>query len=131
MLMKLIQLLMGRGGQSQLMSVLPALLGASGGLGGLSGLIGKLQGAGGGDAASSWISKGKNQRISPGVLKQALGPDQLNRIAAKAGISQRQAASGLSKLLPDVVDKLSPDGELPPDDAVEGALGDIPQLLGR
>lgn len=131
MLMKLIQMLMGRGGQSQLMSVLPGLLGASGGLGGLSGPMGMIQGAGGGDAAKSWISKGQNQSVSPDVLKQALGPDQLNRIAAEAGISPKQAASGLSKLLPDVVDKLSPDGELPADDAVEGALGDIPQLLGR
>ena len=65
------------------------------------------------------------------MLKQALGPDQLDRIAAEAGISSRQAASGLSKLLPDVVDKLSPDGELPSDEALEGQLGNIPQLLGR
>jgi len=131
MLKMLMRLLMGGGGQSQLMSALPGLLGASGGLGGLSGLLGMLEGAGAGDAGRSWVSNGENQSISPDMLKKALGQEQLNRIAAEAGTSPDKAASGLSKLLPDVVDKLTPDGELPSDDAVEGSLGNIPQLLAR
>ncbi len=127
----LMQLLTGGGGQSQLASLLPGLLGASGGLGGLSGLLGMLDGAGAGDAGRSWVSNGKNMKLSPDVLKQVLGSDKLNQIAAQAGVSPNRAAAGLSKLLPEAVDKLTPNGELPADDELEGNLSQIPQLLGR
>ena len=127
----LIGLLTGGGSQSQLLGALPGLLGAGGGLGGLSGLMGMLEKAGAGDIGKSWVGNGQNQKISPDILKQALGADQLGKIAAQAGTSPDRAASGLSKLLPDVVDKLTPDGQLPSDADLEGKLGSIPQLLGR
>ena len=134
-MLKIIKMLMGLlsggGGQSQLMAALPGLLGASGGLGGLSGLMGMLEKAGAGDIGKSWVGSGENQQISPDMLKQALGADQLNKLAAEAGTSPDKAASGLSQLLPGVVDKLTPDGQLPSDDDVAGKLGNIPQLLGR
>lgn len=131
MLKMLMRLLMGGGAQSKLMSALPGLLGASGGLGGLSGLMGMLEKAGAGDIGKSWVSNGQNREISPEALKQALGQEQLDRIAAEAGTSPDKAASGLSKLLPGVVDRLTPTGELPSDREVDGQLRNIPRLLGR
>lgn len=119
-LMDMVGGLLGQGGQEQ--SGNP-LLGAVMGLiqnhpGGLQGLLGQLQEKGLGDQVASWIGTGANQPISAEHVQAALGSDQLQQVAGQMGLSQGEAASGLASMLPQVIDKLSPQGSLP-----EGGIG--------
>ncbi len=114
-LMDMVGGLLGQGGQEQGGN---PLLGAVMGLiqnhpGGLQGLLGQFQEKGLGDQVASWIGTGANQPISAGQVQAALGSDQLQQVAGQMGLSQGEAASGLASMLPQVIDKLSPQGSLP------------------
>lgn len=94
--------------------------------GGLGGLIGALTQGGLGNVASSWVGTGENQSISAEQIQNALGNDSgglLARLAQQAGMSNDDAASGLSQILPGLVDKLTPDGQIPQQDSLENMLG--------
>jgi uncharacterized protein YidB (DUF937 family) len=81
--------------------------------GGLGNLINQLQQAGHGDVANSWVGTGANKPVSPTQLQDALGDDTVNSLAEQAGMPREDLLSQLSKALPGVVDKLTPDGRLP------------------
>jgi uncharacterized protein YidB (DUF937 family) len=81
--------------------------------GGLGGLVAKLNQSGLGDVVASWISTGQNQPVSPTQLQAALGDEQVASIAKETGLSTEQTAGGLAELLPQIIDKLTPDGNLP------------------
>src|SRR5690348_4641219 len=81
--------------------------------GGLNDLLKQLQQNGQGDAANSWVGTGQNKAIAPKDLANALGADRINALMAYSGMSREDMLSGLSKHLPNVVDKLTPEGRLP------------------
>ena len=81
--------------------------------GGLSGLAQTFKDKGLGDVVSSWIGTGKNLPVSSDQINQALGPEQIQQISEKAGVSQEEASKGLAGLLPEIIDKLTPDGKVP------------------
>jgi uncharacterized protein YidB (DUF937 family) len=87
---------------------------AQGGLlGGLSGLLQSFQQSGHSGVINSWIGSGQNQPIAPGQLHQALGPDAVNNLSRLTGLPQDQLLAELSRVLPGVVDKLTPNGRMP------------------
>lgn len=104
-----------------LMGIVGALMNNGGGL---SGILGKLQQSGLGDAAASWVGTGANQQVSPDALGGALGPDLMGMIAKQMGGSQEQAAGTMADLLPGLIDKLTPQGQVPADNGM-GALGSL------
>ena len=108
--------------------------GGAGGLGGLGGLIAMLQQAGLGDAAASWVSRGENHSVSPDQVRAAFGDERMDELAARLGLGTPQVASELSQVLPQVVDRMTPDGRVPDDGGMPdlGSLGDLlGGLLGR
>jgi len=96
-----------------------------GGAGGLGGLIKSFQGKGMGDMMSSWISTGPNPPITPSQLTDVLGGDTMRQFARKAGLPVAEAGSLLAGLLPTVIDKLTPDGKVPEENALESTLGSL------
>jgi uncharacterized protein YidB (DUF937 family) len=122
----------GGGGLGDLLGqVLGGGAGGRGGMGGgLGGLLTQLQQSGFGDQANSWVSRGANQPISPDAMSQIFGRDGLEQISRRAGISQDDAARGLSQLLPEVVDHMTPNGEMPDDDALASSVDDFARRLG-
>ena len=92
--------------------------------GGLQGMLSKFQQAGYGAQADSWVSTGQNMPISADALQQVLGHGQLAQIAQQLGISRGEAAGGLASLLPQMVDRMTPQGQVPADhnDIVAQAL---------
>ena len=82
-------------------------------IGGLAGLAQLFNRQGQGDAMASWISKGKNLPISPEAILNVLGQGRVQELAGKLGLSNADAAKGLASALPNLVDKLTPDGKLP------------------
>jgi uncharacterized protein YidB (DUF937 family) len=92
--------------------------------GGLQGILGKFQQAGYGAQADSWVSTGQNQPISADALSQVLGQGQLGQIAQQLGMSHGDAAGGLASMLPQLIDRMTPHGQVPDDhnDMVAQAL---------
>lgn len=82
-------------------------------LGGLGGLLEKFQQSGQGDVINSWIGNGQNKPIQPGQLGQVLGQDTLNNLAQKAGINSNDLLGQLAQHLPEIINKLTPNGRLP------------------
>ena len=81
--------------------------------GGLQGLVNQFQQNGLGDTVNSWVGTGPNQSISPDQVHQALGPDLLQQLSAKTGISIQELTEKLAQVLPQAVDKMTPDGKIP------------------
>jgi uncharacterized protein YidB (DUF937 family) len=84
--------------------------------GGLGDLIRQLDQSGQGDVARSWVGRGENKPISPNDLGKALGDDTVKSLAEQAGISQIELLNGLSRQMPRVIDRLTPQGRLPTED---------------
>ena len=82
-------------------------------LGGLAGLVQQFQQNGHGDVINSWVGSGQNQPINPEQLHQALGPDAVNNLSRMTGLSSQDLVSELSRVLPGIVDKLTPQGRVP------------------
>jgi uncharacterized protein YidB (DUF937 family) len=80
---------------------------------GLSGLLNNAQSQGIGNIVQSWIGTGANQSIAPQQVQTLIGQDRLTQIAARAGIPATVAGAALSRILPVLVDKLTPQGRLP------------------
>lgn len=99
------------GGSNGLMDVVMQLINNQ--PGGLGGLVQSFQQGGLGEIVNSWVSTGQNLPISAEQLQSVLGGGALQDIAAKLGVSPEQASGSLADLLPQVVDKLTPNGQLP------------------
>jgi uncharacterized protein YidB (DUF937 family) len=82
-------------------------------MGGINGLMRKFQQSGLGDVAASWVGTGENKDVQPDQLTRVLGKDQIAALSQQAGISESEGASVLSKILPTMVDKLTPEGKEP------------------
>jgi uncharacterized protein YidB (DUF937 family) len=103
----------GTQGQNPLLQAITSMLGAqNSSIGGLAGLVQAFQKNGLGEVVNSWVSTGKNLPISADQIKQGLGSDFLSQLAGKAGLSPDAASSQLSGLLPDLIDKLTPNGKI-------------------
>lgn len=88
-------------------------------VGGLSGLSQMMHNQGLGGIVSSWIGTGQNLPISQDQLQGVLHSDALERVAAKVGMDPSQLTGMMTQLLPHVVDKLTPNGQMPDAGALE------------
>src|SRR5579862_403058 len=80
--------------------------------GGLPGLVQNFHDKGLGGLVTSWIGTGQNQPITPDQLQKVLSSDQIKALAQKAGISPDVASSTLASVLPQVIDRLTPNGSI-------------------
>jgi uncharacterized protein YidB (DUF937 family) len=118
-------LLGGKGGSGNLIaSLLQMFQGGGGQGGGLGALLDQFRNSGLGDKADSWVSKGENKALVGDEVEQALGRDKVAQVAQQAGVSPDEAKNELATQLPQVVDKLTPDGQVP-------AAGSLQDLLGK
>lgn len=114
-----------QGGDNPLLQIAMQMLAnkGGGGEGGLGNLMNSLQNAGLGDQLKSWISTGENMPISGDQLSQALGSDKIRDIAGQLGMSHGEVSGGLADMLPQLIDKISPNGQLPDNhNLIENAL---------
>lgn len=109
--------------QSSLMSAVSGLVTGNGGIGGL---LQKFSANGLGDLMKGWVSSGPNPPATPQHIEQVFGPDQLRQIASQTGIDPSQISAQIAQILPQVVDKLTPNGQ-----PIEGAQlqGGLASLL--
>lgn len=116
--------MLGGGGDSEHGGLANALLQHIGDHpGGLSGLLQGFHNSGLGEKANSWVGTGQNEQVSPDEVEQGIGAGQLNQIASRAGVSPGIAKAGLAAILPMIVDKLTPGGQMPQGGALSGLIG--------
>lgn len=90
--------------------------------GGVQKLLAGLQSQGMGDKADSWVSGGENKAISAQELQQVVGAEEIDQIAQGTGASREQAAEMVAEALPQIVDRVSPEGQLPDQAALDSNL---------
>ncbi len=105
----------GSGSQNPLVDVVLGLI-TNPQSGGLQGLIQTFKEKGLGAAMSSWISTGQNQPVSGEQIQHALGGSFIQEIAQHLGSSNSEVSGGLANLLPNIIDKLTPAGNVPEGD---------------
>jgi uncharacterized protein YidB (DUF937 family) len=81
--------------------------------GGLGDLLKQFQQNGQGEKADSWIEKGPNKSITPAELERVLGEEKIAWLMRETGMSRDDLLAGLSRELPQAVDRLTPDGRVP------------------
>src|SRR5438477_917647 len=81
--------------------------------GGVQGVVSEFEKNGMGPTVKSWVGTGPNHPISPDEVHRVLGPDLLQQLSAKSGLSVEELTQKLSHVLPQAVDKLTPNGEVP------------------
>ncbi|WP_411727446.1 YidB family protein [Methyloglobulus sp.] len=110
----LVQTALGGNAENQTQNLVKGVVGMlTNNAGGISGLVDKFTQSGLGDIAASWIGKGENKSVSAAQLVEALGEEKVAELAKEAGIPANKGADVLSQVLPSIVDKMTPDGEVP------------------
>lgn len=98
--------------QTQSSALLSGVMSLINQAGGVQGLLNQLQQGGLGDQVASWLGTGQNQPVSADQITGALGNDTLTQVAQQAGVAPEHAATGLAQLLPQIIDHLSPNGQV-------------------
>lgn len=117
----------GAGVKAVLLQQLVAMLSKPGALGNLTSAF---QGAGLGNILQSWVGTGQNLPISADQVQKVLGSGVVADLAKKAGIGESETTSALASLLPQVIDKVTPGGNVPSQNDLGGALASLGKLLG-
>ncbi len=119
----------GENKQNDLMSTIMFLVGSESG--GLNGLISQFKKKGLGDVISSWVGTDKNLPVSSDQIKSVLGNDTVTEMASKLGMDSNALTGQLSNLLPQVVDKLTPEGKVPEGDILSKGMDILGGFLGK
>jgi uncharacterized protein YidB (DUF937 family) len=98
--------------------------------GGLAGVLNNFRQSGLAEHADSWVGTGPNMGISADQLQQALGSSSIGNVASQLGMSHGEAGSAMAQILPELINQLTPQGQLPADhaDTITKALS---MLSGR
>jgi uncharacterized protein YidB (DUF937 family) len=96
-----------------------------GGGGGLADVIGAFNKGGLGDVMASWVSGGPNKPVEPGALANVLG-----QFARQAGIGHGDASSVLASILPELVNQMTPQGQVPQGNSLDSTIGSLLGQLG-
>jgi uncharacterized protein YidB (DUF937 family) len=86
---------------------------SAGSPGGLGDILDRLRNAGAGDQVDSWVGTGSNRPVQRDQVEKAIDPQTLSDLAEQTGLSRDELIDRLTRELPDAVDKLTPDGQMP------------------
>ena len=91
--------------------------------GGLEGVLGKFRQGGLSQQADSWVGTGQNMNISADQLQQIFGSSTIRDLASRLGMSEEQADSTMAQVLPELINHLTPEGQVPENSDEEIAQG--------
>ena len=98
--------------------------------GGMHALIDKFHQGGLRGTITSWISRGQNLPISADQIQKVLGSEAVKKYADKLGVDPAQAAQQIAHVLPRVVDKLTPNGQVPSEATLQSAFQNLLSTKG-
>lgn len=83
--------------------------------GGLGGVLQRFQHKVHSQQAASWVSTRPNEVLEPHAVNEVVGTDELSRLSQQLGVSQDEVSSGMAQILPEMVNRLTPQGGVPDD----------------
>ena len=92
---------------------------------GISGFSSRFRDANLGDAWSSWTRIGENAPISKEQIESALGAETIAAVSDRAGLDYATTVSALAFVLPQTIDRLTPNGAMPDEQALRAAADDL------
>lgn len=108
---KIKDLISGAAGGGAGQAPAPGTTASSGGF--LNDIVDKFRNIGAGQAADSWVAKGPNAEVTAQQTEGALGGDLIDQLVKQTGLSRDELLARLSKVVPDAVDRMTPDGRIP------------------
>lgn len=108
----------GPEGQQGAIAAIAKLFGGTG----VQGIVSAMHQNGLGQQAKSWIGPGKNQPISGADVKKMANPQLLGQLAKQQNLSPDELCEHIAQALPQVVDKATPDGQIPKQASAADAL---------
>lgn len=105
----------GRGGNhaALLMMLLPLAMRWVQRNGGMGAVLERFRRQGYGRQAQSWVSTGDNDTLDEQAVAQVVGDDELRGMAQQLGVPEQEVRHAFAEIMPEMVDKLSPEGQLP------------------
>ena len=128
-IMGLLDNLTSAAGGSQGGGILESITGLVNGKGGLGGLVEQFTSGGLGDIVSSWVGTGANKPVSTEQVNSVLGNDKINEIAQQTGLPVEEVSKQVAANLPNIVDKLTPDGNIPEGNLLEQGLAALKNIF--
>jgi uncharacterized protein YidB (DUF937 family) len=97
----------------------------------LGDILDRFRSAGAGSKVDSWVGTGPNQPIEPRVVERAIDEDTLASLSTQTGLSRDELIARITRDLPEAINKLTPNGELPLSEPTQGSdqttlLDDVP-----
>ena len=120
----------GQQGQEGGLASLTKMLSANGGL---QGLMAKLTSNGQAQQVQSWVGTGENKPVTGSEVRAALNTDSLDKMAQEAGTTPEKVSDDVAKILPEMVDKATPQGQVPAqaDDPLSKGIGAIKNIFAK
>lgn len=81
--------------------------------GGMGAVLDRFKQQGYGRHAQSWVDTGRNETLDDQAVQNVVGQDDLRQMAQKLGVPEQQVAQAFAEIMPEMVDKLSPQGRMP------------------
>jgi uncharacterized protein YidB (DUF937 family) len=118
------------GEQAGLSQIMKLFGGGGGGQGnGLQGLMSGLTSNGLGEQLQSWIGQGKNEQITATDVQQHVDPQTLNQVAEQAHMTPEQVSQSVAEVLPDMVNQMTPQGQVPAEDPMAKGMSSLQQMF--
>lgn len=122
----------GMGGKGALMTMLlPLAMQWVQRNGGVGALLQRFQQKGYSQQAASWVSTGPNEEFAPQAVHDVVGMDELSRLSQQLGVSHEEVSAGMAQILPEVVNHLTPEGNVPDnsDDVLSRGMSMLEQFM--
>jgi uncharacterized protein YidB (DUF937 family) len=126
----ILAMLGGQKGEAGGIASVMKLFGGGGNAAGMQNLVSQLNSNGMGEQLQSWIAQGQNQPVSGEQIRQAADPAMLNQLAQQAHISPEEASNQVAEVLPQMVNQVTPQGQMPSSDPFKQGLGALQQMFG-
>ena len=99
--------------------------------GGVGALLQRFQQKGYSQQAASWVSTGSNEELPPQAVGEVVGMDELSRLSQQLGASHEEVSAGMAQILPEVVNHLTPEGNMPDnsDDMLSRGMSLLEQFM--
>lgn len=113
------------GGLGGVLGGLGDMLGGSGSknvlTGGLGDLLDTFRSSGQKDTADSWVTPGVPIKgLAPDEVARAIGEENLAELSQRTGLSRDDLLSRLATAIPETVDKMTPNGQMPSEEQARG-----------
>lgn len=123
---------MGNKGSALMLMLLPLAMQWVQRNGGIGEVLERFQQKGYSQQAASWVSTGANEELHPQAVSDVVGTEELSRLSQQLGVSQEEVSSGMSQILPEMMNHLTPQGGVPDDgdEVLNRGTSMLEQLMG-